>query len=103
MTKASPLIYDVHVFSAVEHANRHRILLLVDKEDSRLPESITIFIFSFFFLSFRSARKGLCCESIWCDLIMNGWKIERIHLFLRKYSSVISGSGWSTRTCRKNW
>ena len=48
MTKASPPIYDVHVFSAVEHANRHRILLLVDKEDSRLPESITIFIFSFF-------------------------------------------------------
>lgn len=50
MTKASPLIYDVHVFSAVEQANRHRILLLVDKEDSRLPESITIFIFSFVFL-----------------------------------------------------
>jgi len=47
MTKASPFIYYVHVFSAVEHANQHRILL--DKENSRLPETITIFILSFFF------------------------------------------------------
>lgn len=43
----TPHIYDVHVFSAVEHANKHRILL--DEEDSRLPETITIFILSFFF------------------------------------------------------
>jgi len=52
MTKASPFIYYVHVFSAVEHANQHRILL--DKENSRLPETITIFLYFLFFFFFFS-------------------------------------------------